>query len=652
MQESRPQGRTPLARGLNRVRFVFERLMLRGLRYRLLFAALIVLGVSLVAGVLVGALDAGFADASEAIWWAFLRLTDPGYLGDDEGVARRFISTIVTVLGYVLFLGLLVAILTQWMNQTLERFESGLTPVALSGHVVILGWTHRTPAIVQDLMRAGGRVDRFLAHRGIRELRIVILAERVDGRVVQELRERLGPLWDDRRVLFRSGTPLRVDHLERVALRKAAVIILPGPDFAEPDPDAVDARTVKTLMTISLRLEELDVTPPLAVAELCDARRARVAREAYAGDIEIVAADDIISRVIAQSVRQRGMCSVFTELLTVGRGNTLYLHAIGDLVGVPFGELRQRFSRAILLGAVGSDSKRLALNPDPETVFVSDDLLVFVARGFDDCAADRAEVGEPIPAMRVAPSEPPRGRRLLILGWSRRVPALLREFARYGEDAFQIDIVSTIPVAARQKLLGGTVSSGVRHIEADATVPGVLEDMNPASYDNVVRVASLRTAAEEEADATSAFAILMLRGAIPKDGPHPHVLVEMLEEENRFLFEREREDVITSPSLVSYLVSQVALRRELAAVFAELSRPWGAQIVLHPARDYFPPGATPGQPLRFEAIEHVAAARGEIALGLQTGEGDPTLNPGRDSEWSLGEGDAVVVLTSYDELSG
>ena len=649
MRASTPSGRSVLGRGLDRIRFVFERLMLRGLRYRLLFAALIVLAVSLLAGTLAGLLDSSFADASDAIWWAFLRLTDPGYLGDDEGVARRLISTIVTVLGYVLFLGLLVAILTQWMNQTLERFESGLTPVALSGHVVILGFTHRTPAIVQDLMRAGGRVDRFLAHRGIRELRIVILAEHVDGKVVQELRERLGPLWDDRRVLFRSGTPLRIDHLERVALREAAVIILPGPDFAEPDPDAVDARTVKTLMTISLRLGDLDVTPPLAVAELCDARRADVARQAYAGDIEIVAADDIISRVIAQSVRQRGLCSVFTELLTVGRGNTLYLYAIGDLAGVPFGELRQRFSRAILLGAVGAGTQRVALNPDPHTAFESDDLLVFVARHFDDCVADRPAPGEAVAAARVPPSELPRGRRLLIMGWSRRVPALLRELARYGSDAFRIDIVSTIPVEARQKLLAGSSSESVRHIEADATVPGVLEAMNPAAYDNVVRVASLRTAAEEEADATSAFAILMLRGATPADGPQPHVLVEMLEEENRFLFEREREDVITSPALVSYLVSQVALRRELAAVFAELSKPWGAQIVLHPAGDYLPPGAAPGRPLRFTDVAAAAAARGEVALGLQIGEGDPSLNPGRDSEWTLAATDSVVVLASYED---
>ena len=76
--------------------------MLRGLRYRLLIAASIVAAVALVAGGLIALLDAGSSELSAEVWWAFLRLTDPGYLGDDEGVARRSISTVVTVLGYVL----------------------------------------------------------------------------------------------------------------------------------------------------------------------------------------------------------------------------------------------------------------------------------------------------------------------------------------------------------------------------------------------------------------------------------------------------------------------------------------------------------------------------------------------------------------------
>jgi hypothetical protein len=162
-------------------RFTIERLLLRGLHYRLLFAAAIVALVSVSAGIMVVLLDPKFHDAGAAIWWSFLRLSDPGYLGDDEGAVSVTISTVVTILGYVLFLGLLVAILTQWMNTLIERVESGTTRIRFKNHVLILGWNHRTPSIVLELLETRGRALRFLAESGASRLRIVILAECVDA---------------------------------------------------------------------------------------------------------------------------------------------------------------------------------------------------------------------------------------------------------------------------------------------------------------------------------------------------------------------------------------------------------------------------------------------------------------------------------------
>ena len=60
---------------------------------------------------------------------------------------KRLVSTAVTVLGYVLFMGALIAIVTQWFAQTMRRLESG---PSLTGIVVELMDPENTKLLVRD----------------------------------------------------------------------------------------------------------------------------------------------------------------------------------------------------------------------------------------------------------------------------------------------------------------------------------------------------------------------------------------------------------------------------------------------------------------------------------------------------------------------
>ena len=150
----------------DRAKFAIERWLVRGTWHRVALVALLILSISLLGGILVIVFGHGFGDLREATWWSFLRLSDPGYLGDDEGIARRSISTVVTVLGYVLFLGLLIAILTQWLNELLSGLEAGVTPVAVSDHVIVLG----------DLGDTGESLGAMLTALGGLEVPVIVVA--------------------------------------------------------------------------------------------------------------------------------------------------------------------------------------------------------------------------------------------------------------------------------------------------------------------------------------------------------------------------------------------------------------------------------------------------------------------------------------------
>jgi hypothetical protein len=640
----------------NQLMFRVERLMLRGPQYRLLMIAALIGLISIVGGAIIHYFDAGFDGSfADAIWWAFLRLTDPGYLGDDTGTVERTVSTILTVLGYVLFLGALIAILTQWLNERMRELEAGLTPIAQRDHILIVGWTNRTATIVRELVMSSERVRRFLQRRNARTLRIAILADEVTTALSIELRDRLSSLWNERQIILRTGSPLRLEHLRRVDFSHASAVIMPAGDFGAGGPDQADTRTIKTLLTMSNQSTSTGSVLPLAVAEIFDSRKVSIAQHAYGGQIEILASDSIISRLLAQNVRHAGLSHVFGELLTHGRGNEIYLREAGEHEGQRVHAIAQAFPRAVLLGIVRTDGRTLTplLNPPSDAVLSRDDRLVLLAHSFKATAPTPVQTPTAVPEVRrIRPGTSGGTLRLLVLGWSHKVPALLREFDSYDDEQFHIDIISTMAVPRREAaLLRHDFTARhitVNQIDADYTTPSVLQRADVDGYDSIVLLGSDRLGSGEESDARSILGYLLLRELLPEDA-RPNVLVELLDPGNMALFRRRRGEVIVSPVILSHMLAQVALRRELRAVFDELFGPGGPEIIFRPPADY----ALQDRDVTFQQIEQAAAAHGEIALGVRPHDsrgafgGGIALNPVRDRSFALTASDEIVVLTTY-----
>ncbi|HSJ08445.1 MAG TPA: hypothetical protein VK928_00990 [Longimicrobiales bacterium] len=644
----------------NQLTFRLERLILRGPQYRLLLIAALLGLISVAAGAIIHLFDPGFQGTGfgDAVWWSFLRLSDPGYLGDDNGAVERTVSTILTVLGYVIFLGALVAIMTQWLNERITELEAGLTPIAQRGHLLLIGWTNRTPTIVRELVLSGGRLRRFLAHRRTRSLRIAILADEVTTALSVELRDRLGALWNERQVVLRTGSPLRMEHLRRVDFINAAAVIMPAEDYDAGGPDQADARTIKTLLSMTNHPQVDGAELPLAVVELFDSRRVEIARGAYGGPVEILASDAIIARLIAQNVRHPGLSSVYGELLTHGRGSELYVRECAELTGTTFGAAAAAFPHAILLGIVTADGTSFdtVLNPDASTTLAAGDKLVLLAHSYDGAAPDRAllaDVSAATATTSVSGPDIARARtrhRVLVLGWNHKAPALLREFDSYGGEHFDVVVISLVPIPQREVALDrfdlAPQSITVEQVEEDYTIPGVLARANPAAFDQVVLLGSDRLASGEDADARSILAYLLLRDLLPAEGG-PSVLVELLDAGNISLFRGRRAEVIISPVILSHMLAQVALRRELRTVFDELFGPDGSEVVFRAASDY----GLADTGVAFSDIATAVARRGGVALGVRIGGGGSAvravtvLNPARDRQFELGAGDEVVVLT-------
>lgn len=652
-----------LSRLWDRFTYWTERRFVRGAHYRLLIIAALIGLISIVGGWTVLAWGSGFTRPGEAIWWAFLRLTDPGYLGDDVGTVNRVVSTVVTILGYVVFLGALVAVMTQWLDHRMKRLETGLTPVKRDDHVLILGLNGRTHAIIREILLSEGSVRRFLSRHGTRRLHIVVLAEEVNAAVAQNLRDAVGDAWDEDKVTLRSGTPLRTEHLERVDALHASAIIVPGSEFEPGGATQTDSQMIKTLLSLvssrsGARHRTEGARPddewPLVVAEIFDARKIPIAEGAYPGRLEIVASDAIVSRLLAQNVRHPGLSRVYNEILTHGGGAELYVRHHPELAGRRFDDLTRRCERSVLLGVVRPtpEGPLPHLNPPGDFVVTAEDRFVHLAPSYDDTEMPESASGPSWPRQSPRVAQPAGlQRRVLILGWNSRAPALIHEFSTYEKERFQVTILSTVSPAVRDRALGryaireSTVE--VRHIEGDYAEVSDLDDVDPDGYDAVLLLSSDRREGAGESDARTIVGSLLLeQRGVP--GPHTQGILELLDPDNERLVDQSEGEVIVSPLILSHMLAHIALRPELGAVFNELFTAGGAEITFAPLADYLQDVEGDGT-VFFRAIQRAADARGEIALGVLSGGPQRGLHlcPRPETRHDLGTNAQVVTLLTY-----
>lgn len=637
------------------LQYTLERWLLRGAHIRLAFIAAIIVLFSLLGGLLVLRLSPGFDDAGDAVWWAFLRLSDPGYLGDDEGLAPRAVSTVLTVLGYVLFMGSLVAIMSQWLNATIDRLQRAETPVAKRNHFLILGWTGHSASVIRELMLSEQRARHFLARRGGGSFEIVLLADRVGPELRSDLKTQLGPFWNEARLTLRSGSRLRLEHLNRVDALRAAAILIPGGD-AEDGRHDTDGEVIKTILSIANHPQAAGRGPqglPRVVAEIADRRRVELARRAYPGVLDVLPGDRTIARLAAQAMRHPGLSQVSTELLTQLFGNSLWLPEVPAFAGRRFGEAAEACNTGIVLGILRPGEDRPRLAPVGDTTLEPGDRLVVVAPSPTAALPDARRMQKAVPPAATEPIRPrelARHLRVLVLGWNKRLPALIEELAAYADETFALEVLSRVPTATRDRDLAGldpAARSRVRLLqhEGDFTIPEELAALEPAGYDRILIVGSDWLDSSEETDARSLVADLVLQSLLPA-ADAPPILLELTDPANASLFAGRPRELLVSPLVLSHQLAQIAMRPELARVFDELFGSGGAEIHFDPVERF----GLAGRELHFRDVGRLVRSAGAVALGLRlaAGRDEPhggvELNPPTNDLRRFRPGDELIVL--------
>ncbi|RUO20426.1 hypothetical protein CWE08_08140 [Aliidiomarina iranensis] len=626
-----------------KIKFSIERMLGGGALLQLLLAWGIVVLVAITGGLLAFYLSRGEADLSEEFWWSFLRLTDPGYLGDDQGLLRRVISTLLTVAGYVLFMGTLVAIMTQWLFRQMRHFELGQTPVNFRNHTVLLGWNSRTLPVLNEL------INPIIPEQYVNK--IAILAEDITQGPSEELHGEPLSRRDRRRIVLRSGSILNPEHLERVAIADARTVIIPSRSNSAEQTLSADTDVIKVLL--SLQTEHASGKAPRVVAELQDARKVPIALHTYQGDLQVIASDLIIARILKRSTLYPGLSGAVNALLIDPEQAQFMPESADAFVGKQWKQVFAGAQKATPCGILRAQPGKRAgttetiLAPSGEfTIEAGDEILYLASSHADAQEHNRPSTHRPMQVSeRLVTPVRALKRRVLILGWNNRVTTLLDEMAKDDRTKYYVTNVSSATVEERQQLFnerwpGNTKQLEIHWQQADYTAESVMMALKPQDFDSVMLFSSDRLGSGEEADARSIVAFMLLDYLLAqgKHATRPHIMVELHDPSNAAYVNHSNNEVLVSSVVVSHVLAQVAVYPQLRVVYEQLLSADGARMALR----FLPEKLQ--RTISVAELREYAFAERSVLLGYQEAGDKAVLNPSVKTQIKASAKTQLIVL--------
>lgn len=642
-----------------RARYRFDDFMARGSSSSFIALTVIFFGLFVTVAVLrvitVSMIDDPVVERGDSLWrqiWiAFLEMTDPGSMTQDiDSEPGIKIFAIVAGMAGLVLLSALIAVITTALDQRLAMLRKGHSKVVLEDHTLILGWNERITDLLYELI---------LANESEQTAAIVILADRDK----EEMDDFLSLNVPDRmttKIVTRSGEVSSLVNLGVVSVETCrSVIILssapPGP--TSEDLEHSDMKVIKTILGVQGALETRTVP---VVAEIFDSGRRELAHAIDPERVTAIDADDMLAKILVQTSRNEGLAVVYEEMLSFD-GAEIYLYEPEIEAGATtFGEIGYRFPDGVPIGVSTGDALRL--NPSADTALMDGDRLVVLASDDSAIKIDNTPVAlpkahEPSDRTAVAAWE-----RELIIGWTAKLPTIVREYGDYVTDGSRIDIVLRDADADRTAdldLLTAEVPNlSLQLLPTNPRSATDLLELRPFEYDNIIVLSEAGQAgAAEWADSETLVYLLQLQSIFRANGAttKTKLIAEVLESRNRELITQTgvREFVISN-RLVSMVMAQISEEKEMALVYEDLFSEAGSEVYLKPVDFYF---EQVPDTVRFVDIMAACQRRGETALGVRhtPNADDPAANfgveliPNKTTTFHTSDLTSIVVLAE-DEV--
>src|SRR3954469_14652916 len=623
-----------------RLRYAFDKSMAGGTIALIAWLGLVSLIIIAIAGAFLALTriapeGEGPMSFVEGTWASLMRTLDSGTMGGDAGWGFRLGMLLVTLAG-IFVVSALIGVLSSGLEGRLDELRKGRSLVLEKDHTIIFNWSPSIFDVIAELV---------VANESRRRPRIVVMSEKDKVEMEDEIAAKV-PNLRNTRIICRKSSPTDLYEIGIVNPQTARSVIILSPE--NDDPDSCVIKTILALINDPARRSERY----LIAAEIREEQNAEVARVVGGAEVQLVLADDLLSRIVAQSMRQPGLSAVYTELLDFD-GCEIYTTDQPELVGKSFGEAIFSYQTSTLIGLCGADGA-VMLNPPMDAIISEGMKAIVIAE--DDSEIEIRERGAPT-ELRGPPPPPPLlapPERTLMLGWNRRGPMIALELSRYVAPGSLLTIAADTPEleAEYESLVLAGDNLRVELKRVDTGRRGEIEALAPTSYDHVLVLGYSDHMGAQPADTRTLVTLLHLRRIGEDSHKTINVVSEMIDVRNRELAEVAKiDDFVVSNKLVSLMLAQASENEHLEEIFKDLLDEEGSEICLRPASDYVRLGET----LSFYEVTEAARRRGEVAIGHHvpaTASADDArrmggivINVSKAEPLTYTENDRIVVLS-------
>ena len=153
----------------------------------------------------------------QTVWYGLMRTLDSGTMGGDEGSWPFKLSMLWITLGGVFVVSTLIGVLNNGIEANVDELRKGRSRVIEQDHTVILNWSPHIFTILAELIQANANRKNAC---------VVILAERDKVEMEDAIRDAIGDAGNTR-IVCRSGSPMELKDLDRVAVQSSRSIPWP-----------------------------------------------------------------------------------------------------------------------------------------------------------------------------------------------------------------------------------------------------------------------------------------------------------------------------------------------------------------------------------------------------------------------------------------